>query len=367
MRSARRCSRRRGTSCRPTVGGAEVRERLAERSGRASRRRSRVDADDRRARDGLAAAEEVGAACRRARRRRRASASAGGRPRGGVAGRPAQDLVGRASRRRARRARGSRPSGSATAATREAALRQAPDRRTCRRGDAALERCSLRPALRARRPCSGQEVEPVRLVQEAGGRPGDAGVPVLPDDPLRPRVDHDDAVVVVVVRGDHAVRPAHRERGLVEVVRAARRAERPVDVPEAVDDHDPARVDEKLATSTRPFGQQLGVGGVGDRRAHRPEQARRSPTSAVDPAADLGHEQPAVREAASRRSGSRSHAAGRARSSRRGRARRRPSGGGRRRGSSGCPRPSSRRSAAGRRRRACSGSRGLEPGTPACP
>src|SRR5439155_16090907 len=48
------------------------------------------------------------------------------------------------------------------------------------------------------KPGGREEVEPVRLVQVAGARARDAGMAVLPDDPVRLRVDHDHAVVPIV-------------------------------------------------------------------------------------------------------------------------------------------------------------------------
>ncbi len=139
-----------------------------------------------------------------------------------------------------------------------------------------------------------KQVDPVRLVEIPGRASGDARVPVLPHDPLRARVDHDHAVVVVVVRGDQAVRPAHRERRLGEAVRPARGTERPGDRAATVHDHDPSG-DGEARHEHLPVRQQLRIGRVRHRRADRPEQVpgRAEP---VDPAADLGHEEAAVRE-----------------------------------------------------------------------
>jgi len=61
-----------------------------------------------------------------------------------------------------------------------------------------------------------------------------------------------------------------------------------------IDDHDPAG-NREAGDEHPPAGKELRVGGVRHRRADRPEEAavRRQ---AIDPAADLGHEEAAVRE-----------------------------------------------------------------------
>ena len=106
-----------------------------------------------------------------------------------------------------------------------AMLRQAVSRPAARRDSASpWGRCTV----------AGSRSSPSGLTDNPAAGRGDAEVAVLPDDPLRPRVDHDDAVVPVVGDRDHPVRPAHRERRAVERARPRRRAVRPDDRPRGV-------------------------------------------------------------------------------------------------------------------------------------
>ena len=139
-----------------------------------------------------------------------------------------------------------------------------------------------------------QQVEPVRLGQVSGCRRGDPEVPVLPDDPLRLRIDHDDSVVPVVGDGDHSVRPADGERRTVERPAAGRRPVGPPDRAGAGENVDPAgRVesrDEQLAV-----GEHLRVGRIRRRCPHRVDEVA-VPVEAVYPTADLRDQDAAVGE-----------------------------------------------------------------------
>jgi hypothetical protein len=75
-------------------------------------------------------------------------------------------------------------------------------------GEAATTRGAM--AARWREP-RRREVDAVRLVEVAGPGARDAGVAVLPHDPAAPRVDHDHALAVVVVRRDEPVRQPDRD------------------------------------------------------------------------------------------------------------------------------------------------------------
>ena len=266
------------------------RDRRAARRGcpRAGPVPAGVDADDRVRRDGLAAAEEVDASADERRR--------------GVVGRhrergdPAEPLRA-AEQDLARRRAADEAAEREHPSARQRDRREARDRLRQRADPLDVNRRRRSRGLRRGAPDEGgrgQQVEPVGLAQVARPGAGDARVPVLPHDPPRLRVDHDHAVVVVIVGGDQPVRPAHGERGLGEPGRSARRAEGPGHGAATVHDHDPAgggeARDQHLAV-----GEQLRVGGVGHRRADRPEQATRG-SEPVDPASDLGHQQPAVRE-----------------------------------------------------------------------
>src|SRR5437773_1436950 len=66
---------------------------------------------------------------------------------------------------------------------------------------------------------AGRQVDPVRVVEVAGGAPGPAGVAVLPDDAVGDGVDHDDAVVVVVVDEDVPVGQRQRQRRVVQAAK----------------------------------------------------------------------------------------------------------------------------------------------------
>src|ERR1019366_10136689 len=84
----------------------------------------------------------------------------------------------------------------------------------------------------------GDEVHPVGDVQVPRSGARDVRVPVLPDDPVQPRVDHDYAVAVVVVDGDVAVGERHRQRGMVEAAGSLAGTVAPQDVAAVIDDQD---------------------------------------------------------------------------------------------------------------------------------
>ena len=166
MRTRCRCSRRRGTRQPPTVGRAEVGERLAECAGAAARAALLV-------RSRTTVSPRPPARRRRRRRVRRGEPRLhrGRRPAAAplIAARPADRAgpVRSTSRRRCRRQRPRgrpevRPRSPVRAASRQRAERD-PERR---RGVHRLAGCGV-AEVTARRPTPGQEVEPVGLVQDS--------------------------------------------------------------------------------------------------------------------------------------------------------------------------------------------------------
>ena len=143
--------------------------------------------------------------------------------------------------------------------------------------------------LRGRR---AEQIEPVRRVEITRAAAGDVRVTVLPDDSFVVRVDDDHPVVVVVVRGDEAVREPYRKRRLGQLVRPARRPERPGHPagPSQLDDLSRRREARYEDAAVR---QELRIGRIHNRRAHRPHQPAPS-IEAVDPPGDLRHEQAPV-------------------------------------------------------------------------
>ena len=154
----------------------------------------------------------------------------------------------------------------------------------------------------------GQEVEAVGLGEVAICARSDAEVSVLPDDPLRARVDHDDAMVPVVRHGDHPVRPAHRERRAVELPGAGGRRVCPDDTAARRQLVDASRRVEACDEDV-PVREQLRVGRVRRRRAQRVHEPPAC-VDPVDPTADLRHEHTPVGER--RRPVRRAEASGRA-------------------------------------------------------
>ena len=246
---------------------------------------ARRNADDRVARDGLPAAKQVDRAAEP--------------HRGGVVGRRRErpdpaEVVRRAAEdlRRGAPADEAAEDEHAPAADRDGGEAGRGFRQTTYRGH--LEDRRGRGTRWWGRPddLCGQEVDAVGLRQVPRSRRGDPSVAVLPDDPLRARIDQDHPVVVVVVGGDQPVGQADGERRLVQEVRPRVGAERPGDPAGGRQLDDPAGIGER-GDEDVPVREQLRVGGVADRRTHRPDE----PAAAVEPvdvAADLGHEQAAA-------------------------------------------------------------------------
>src|SRR5438876_2017944 len=69
---------------------------------------------------------------------------------------------------------------------------------------------------RKRRP-RGNQADPVRRIEVAGGPASPVRMPVLPDDGVGPRVDDDDAVPEVVVQDDRSIGQREGETGMVEM------------------------------------------------------------------------------------------------------------------------------------------------------
>ena len=86
--------------------------------------------------------------------------------------------------------------------------------RAARQGACRVAREAARERVRRR------QIDAVGIAEEAVARARHAGVAVLPDDPVRARVDHDHAIVLVVVGEDVPVGQRQRERRLVECLRA---------------------------------------------------------------------------------------------------------------------------------------------------
>src|SRR6266849_5483003 len=95
------------------------------------------------------------------------------------------------------------------------------------------ERVSPRSAQRRdrERPSIREQVQAIRRVQVAVGRPLRVRVPVLPDDLVARNADQDDAMAVIVVDCDQAGTKPERERGMVELAWAGCRAVTPEDMP----------------------------------------------------------------------------------------------------------------------------------------
>ena len=122
----------------------------------------------------------------------------------------------------------------------------------------------------------------VRLREVPGRRRGDAGMAVLPDDAVGARVDQDDAVAVVVVGGDQPVRAAAPRATACRAVGAGGGPERPGHRPRRRDLDDAAGVGE-AGDEDSAVREQLRVGGVRDRRAHRVDEPARASSRSIQP------------------------------------------------------------------------------------
>src|SRR5207244_13447225 len=86
-----------------------------------------------------------------------------------------------------------------------------------------------------RRDAALEQVEPVGDLEQARRLARMPRLPVLPDDPLGGRVDQHDAVAVVVVRPDQAVRQPLREARVVEHAVSVPRVVGPEDLARAIE------------------------------------------------------------------------------------------------------------------------------------
>ena len=186
-----------------------------------------------------------------------------------------------------------RPSGSATAARRDTGCGSEPMRRTRSAALSSASRLLVRHEVGR-----GKQVDPVRLVEEPAPR-------------VRPRPCGRTATRSASSAGRSRSRGgcSHRSRRSGRSASARRatalpggpaRSRRRTTTSTA-----PRRFtitifpgSVKLATSTCPSGSSCASDGYGDRRADRPEEVPRRPEP-VDPAADLGDEQAAVRSGVS--------------------------------------------------------------------
>ena len=112
--------------------------------------------------------------------------------------------------------------------------------------------------LELRRDRGRDLVDPVRR-EEVPVRPAvEVRVAVLPDDPIRPRVDDEHPMAEVVVHGDEPARQVDGETRMIQAPRSRSRCVAPQDVPVPIESDDGARVgvvdDEDVAV-----GVEVGV------------------------------------------------------------------------------------------------------------